>query len=172
MHPHAFMHSWLGSCLSMSLYILPFPPILRQTTKTPPTPLTTGAGPRRRGLLLPPRPPRVAGALRCAQGFQLNRSFNLKKKNKPVCFRKTGENAHTHNQQLFPPCQSITPPNTHKQPPPTPPQQEYCDAVDRARRRAGSLQSVPFIVAGVLTPLIGIVIDRCVCKRRVLWGVG
>lgn len=49
--------------------------------------------------------------------------------------------------------------------------QDYCDAVDQARRRAGSLQSVPFIVAGVLTPVIGIVIDRCVgWMGRGSWG--
>jgi len=38
--------------------------------------------------------------------------------------------------------------------------EDYCAEVNEARRTAGSLQSVPFMVAGILTPVIGIVIDR------------
>lgn len=38
--------------------------------------------------------------------------------------------------------------------------EEYCAEVNKARRTAGSLQSVPFMVAGILTPVVGILIDR------------
>ncbi|KAM3575962.1 hypothetical protein VYU27_002147 [Nannochloropsis oceanica] len=39
--------------------------------------------------------------------------------------------------------------------------EDYCAEVNKVRRTAGSLQSVPFMVAGILTPLVGILIDRC-----------
>ncbi len=38
--------------------------------------------------------------------------------------------------------------------------ESYCKEVNKARRTAGSLQSVPFMIAGLLTPFIGIIIDR------------
>jgi len=38
--------------------------------------------------------------------------------------------------------------------------EKYCAEVEHVEGLAGRLQSVPFIIAGLLTPLIGIVIDR------------